>query len=989
MAVRIYSLAKQLNIESKEILELCAQAGIRDKTSTLAGLSDDEVARIRQVHAERSAVVSKKEPVPERPVVGIGAKMPGKVRSLDTRTAAPPVPTKTAAAPLQVAATPDAPAPVAVKPSVPVSVVAPVATTEVASPAVLIPAVSPTATKPAEPSSPPETAPPSETVSPAEPAATKKRSPLGGFIGKKEETPSTPPSVPLPPSSTGLSDREYMAAMQRSGYRGPMRVITDKIPSLDGGGRKSDKATPTEKSTGKSPAIHLAPLPRGKGAKPAVRPAGPAPQKPDMKLPAEAIRAVKDGTTTVEKHIQETEASRAAAVRTAADKKAGIGIDKPRKTVADTEAEAEELAARQLLARRQQKDAGTGKRRRGTSRRRNDDQDQEVVAPKQLKRIKHRGVASSTAAPRKSDIVLQLPCTVKQFSEMTGLSLAAVMKKLLELGIPKSLNSVLDDEAAHLLVEAFSLRVEVRAEVTLEDQIIASLFDPYDPPELLQPRPPVVTFLGHVDHGKTSLLDKILHLDVVSGEKGGITQHIRAYRVTTAKGDVAFVDTPGHEAFTEMRARGANCTDIAVVVVAADDGVMPQTEEAISHARAAGVPIVVALNKVDLPGINLDRVMQELATNDLLPSEWGGDVEVVKCSALTGEGIDHLLEMLLTIAELHNLTANPSRPAIGLALEAEMQAGQGVVTKVLVRNGTLRTGDVLLCGTAYGRVKAMYDTLDSSKQISEATPGTPVNLVGLDVAPSAGSPFCVVDDLSAARRIAEIRAKESRKTELAGNAPRVTLENLFSRIDGSVSTLNIIIRADVRGSIEAIKKELGKLDHPEVQIRILQATVGGITEADVQLADASDAIIVGFNVVPDEKARSLADSRKIQIRRYDIIYKLTDDIRAALEGMLKPVEQVKELGRALVQRIFSISRLGNIAGCRVLAGTIERDGKARVIRESRIIGEYNIDSLKREKDDAKDVREGYECGIKLKGFNDLKEGDVLEVYKIEEIARTF
>ena len=480
-------------------------------------------------------------------------------------------------------------------------------------------------------------------------------------------------------------------------------------------------------------------------------------------------------------------------------------------------------------------------------------------------------------------------------------------------------------------------------------------------------------------------------MHVVSGEKGGITQHIRAYRVNTEKGAVTFVDTPGHEAFTEMRARGANCTDVAVLVVAADDGVMPQTEEAISHAKAAGVPIIVALNKMDIPGVKRDKVIQELANNDLTPSEWGGDVEIVETSAVTGMGIDNLLDTILTVAELSELKANPNRAANGVVLEASLQSGEGVVCKALVQNGTLRNGDVVLCGSSYGRVRSMTDTLDSHKRIKEAGPSVPVSLTGLDVAPEAGSKFVVLEDVSIARQIAEERAKRAREIELAGSPSHVTLENLFERMNSAKSqqTLNVIIRADVRGSIEAIRKELSKLEHPEVKVKILQATVGGITEADVYLADASDAIVVGFNVVPDEGARALAEAKKVQIRRYDIIYKLSEDIKAALEGMLKPVEQVKELGRALVKRTFNISRVGVIAGCRVLYGVIERDCQVRVIRDSRIIGEYALDTLKREKDDAKEVREGYECGIKLKNYNDVKEGDILEAYKIEEIARTF
>jgi translation initiation factor IF-2 len=628
------------------------------------------------------------------------------------------------------------------------------------------------------------------------------------------------------------------------------------------------------------------------------------------------------------------------------------------------------------------------------SRHNNEDyDDMSANVPRQLKRIKSRdGKAVSTAAPRKNNLVIHLPCTIKQFAEQTGTTLTIVIKKLLELGIRTQLNSQLDVETVELIAESLEIQVTIKENVSLEDRLVTTLFEQEDAPETLVPRPPIVTVLGHVDHGKTTMLDNILKLNVVSGEKGGITQHIRAYRVKMENGeDITFVDTPGHEAFTEMRARGAGCTDIAILVVAADDGVMPQTEEAISHAKAAGVPIIVAINKMDLPSVNPDRVMQELAANDLLPEEWGGDVPIVRCSGLTGMGLDKLLETIQLMAEIHELKANPNREAIGVALEAELQSGQGAVCKVIVQKGTLRTGDIVLCGTAHGRVKAMYDTLDTKKQIYEAAPSTPVNLVGLDVAPGAGSRFCVLEDISDARVIAEQRQIELRKNELAEVQSHVTLETLFQRIKDSqtIQTLNVIIRADVRGSIEAIRKELAKLSHPEVKIKILQSTVGGISEADVHLADASDAIIVGFNVVPDENARIMAEKKKIQIRRYDIIYNLTDDIKKALEGMLKPLEHVKELGRAVVQQVFVISRIGTIAGCRVTYGNIERDCKIRIIRENRIIGEYPLDSLKREKDDVKEVREGYECGIKLKGFNDLKEGDVLEAYKIESVARTF
>ncbi len=604
---------------------------------------------------------------------------------------------------------------------------------------------------------------------------------------------------------------------------------------------------------------------------------------------------------------------------------------------------------------------------------------------------RQRRSGANTAAPRKGNVTLELPCTVRSFSEAVGVPAAHVLKQLMAMGTMATMNHVLEPETAEMLAVEMGVEVDFKKPLGLADRKLTEIDEQVDDPASLVPRPPVITVLGHVDHGKTTLLDRIIGINVASGESGGITQHIRAYEIEKDGRKIAFVDTPGHEAFTEMRARGANVTDIAVLVVAADDGVMPQTEEAISHARAAGVPIVVAMNKIDLPGVDPQRVLQQLAANELLPTEWGGDTEVIKTSAITGEGIDALLETLLTIAELHDYRANPDRPAVGTCLEAELHEGRGVVVKAIVQDGTLRVGDAIVCGTAFGRVKAMYDTLKPHVTYREATPSTPVNLTGLNVAPSAGERFYVLDDVAMARQIAAEREGQSRLVTLGREvAEHVTLENLFDRLGrDEVRTLNLILRADTRGSIEAIQKEFSKLEHPEVKLKLLQAMVGGITEADVHLANASDAIIIGFNVVPDEGARSLADRVGVQVRRYDIIYKLTEDLRAALEGMLKPEEREVELGRALVQRTFVISRVGTIAGCRVLAGNVQRNGRVRVIRENRVIGDYGLESLKREKDDAREVREGLECGIKLAGFNDLKEGDILEVYKVEEVARTF
>src|SRR5262245_7743830 len=434
------------------------------------------------------------------------------------------------------------------------------------------------------------------------------------------------------------------------------------------------------------------------------------------------------------------------------------------------------------------------------------------------------GTGASTAAPRKEKVVVQLPCTVRELSEAAGVPAMEIQRILMNEGIMATINAAMDPDMTQLVAAELGINVEFKQAVSLEEEMLAQLDEQQDDPADLVERPPVITFLGHVDHGKTSLLDRIIGINVVSGESGGITQHIRAYSIEKDGKRISFVDTPGHEAFTEMRARGANVTDIAVLVVAADDGVMPQTEEAISHVRAAEVPIVVALNKIDLPGINLDRVYTSLSTNELQPSEWGGETEVVKTSATKGTGIDELLDTLFTVAELHEYKANPKRPAVGTCLEAQQESERGIVSKMLVQNGTLRVGDVIVCGDSYGRVKAMYDTL-TNERIEEAGPSIPVNLTGLDIAPSAGSKFYVLQDIAQAREIAAHRSATERRMELGESGyQHVTLESLFDRLDttGEAQKLNIILRADVRGSIEAIQKEIAKLEHPEVKVRLLQ-----------------------------------------------------------------------------------------------------------------------------------------------------------------------
>jgi translation initiation factor IF-2 len=838
---------------------------------------------------------------------------------------------------------------------------------------------------------------------------------ISGGAGAKAAAPKRPAAATA--TATAVEAPVEPAVVRREDYLGPA-AASDKMPMLGKGGKKSNGSEPA-KPSGPRPVVRstpkLAPLPSVQQPSLEVTVSEPTPQKPDLKLPADALRGNRQGSKPLSEHLRKNAAQRKDSVeelpRVGGKSELPLGLPGRDRVRRGAAAEVPpDLSKREkpkrgkvgdpavvdpLLGDREQRQLS---RKRGTAeaaRRRTQDEEGGVVETPPVRRRgltrNRRTTGANTAAPRKSKVTLDLPCTVRSFSEAIGVSAAQVIKHLMGIGTNATINAIIEPETAELLAVEMGVEVDFHHASTLAEQQLSAISAQEDDPSELVPRPPVITFLGHVDHGKTSLLDKIIGIDVASGESGGITQHIRAYQIEKDGRQIAFVDTPGHEAFTEMRARGANVTDIAVLVVAADDGVMPQTEEAISHARAAGVPILVALNKVDLPGFDPQRIYQQLAANQLLPTEWGGDTEVVKTSAVTGVGLEELLETLLTIAELHDYRANPSRAAYGTCLEAEMHEGRGVVAKLMVQNGTLRVGDAVVCGSAFGRIKAMHDTLRPHVTFREAGPSTPINATGLDVAPSAGDRFYVVEDIALARQIATESAGRSRLAHLGrGVVSHVTLETLFERLGHEdVATLNIILRADTRGSIEAIQKELSKLDHPEVKIKVLQAMVGGISEADVYLADASDAVILGFNVVPDEGARTLADRNGVQVRRYDIIYKLTEDIRAALEGMLKPDQREITLGRALVQRTFVISRVGTIAGCRVLSGVVQRNARTRVIRDNRIIGDYPLESLKREKDDAREVREGLECGMKLAGFNDLKEGDVIEAYRIEEVARTF
>lgn len=602
------------------------------------------------------------------------------------------------------------------------------------------------------------------------------------------------------------------------------------------------------------------------------------------------------------------------------------------------------------------------------------------------RRIASKGAKDSGSVPaRPKKVVLSEPILVKDLSAALAVKVADIIGKLMQQGVMATANQSISNEVAELIAVEFDTELVVERKATLEEEIQKE-FEQRERAHLKR-RPIVAAMLGHVDHGKTSLLDRIRKTHVAAGEAGGITQHMGAYQVSWDNKTVAFLDTPGHEAFTAMRARGANMTDIVVLVVAADDGVMPQTIEAIAHSKAAGVAIVVALNKIDLPGIDLNRIYAQLSEHGLTPTEWGGQTEVVKTSATTGQGVDDLLEALDYVAELLELKADDTIPATGWVVEARMSTQEGPVATVLIKEGRLEKGDVLLAGKSYGRVRQMTDS--TGKKVKYATSSMPVAVAGLNDVPLAGDRFYVVRDINQAKAAAEENKLRAREKSLAERT-QVTMENLFSQIEaGNVKELNLIIRADVQGSVDVLKKYLSELSTEEVRLNILQAMPGGITEGDVLLAEASNAIIIGFNVVADERAQRTAEAEGVDIRLYNIIYRITDDLRKSMAGLLEPEEQEKTLGRATVRATFKVSRIGTVAGCYVTNGVAAKNGKVRLIRNNIVVRDgIAIESLKHFKDDAREVKAGLECGVKLAGFDDIKMDDVLEFYEIVKIART-
>ena len=596
-------------------------------------------------------------------------------------------------------------------------------------------------------------------------------------------------------------------------------------------------------------------------------------------------------------------------------------------------------------------------------------------APKQPIPVKKKEI------PEK--IVFSGSLTVAELAKKMNVEPSEVIKKLFMLGVMATINQELDKDAIELVASEFN--VEVEEEILIDKADLETYFEEEDAEENAIERPAVVTIMGHVDHGKTTLLDSIRNTKVTEGEAGGITQHIGAYQAETNGKKITFLDTPGHAAFTTMRARGAKVTDITILVVAADDGVMPQTVEAINHAKAAEVPIIVAVNKIDKPAANPDRVMQELTEHGLVPEAWGGDTIFVPLSAKHGEGIDTLLEMILLVAEVEELKADPKRKAMGTVIEAELDKGRGSVATLLVQNGTLKVGDPIVVGNAFGRVRAMVN--DVGRRVKTAGPSTPVEITGLNEVPLAGDRFVVFEDEKTARQIGESRAQDALQAQRSEKT-KVSLDNLFEHMkQGEMKDLNIVLKADVQGSVEAVAAALQKIEVEGVNVKIIHTGAGAITESDIILASASNAIVIGFNVRPDVNAKRTAEAEEVEVRLHRIIYKVIEEIEAAMKGMLDPEFEEKIIGQAEVRQTFKVSKIGTIAGSYVTEGKITRDSGVRLIRDGIVIFEGEVDALKRFKDDAKEVAQGYECGITIRGFNDVKEGDIIEAFIEQEIER--
>lgn len=940
MKIRIFALAKELDIDSKILIDYCEKAGIKIKNSALASISPEEKDRVLDVmkasapaaaqsasttSAVAAPAVATRDPAAElavkaRPIRVMGGKPPLMAPRARVSEAEPPKrqPEVTVPEP---------------------EVAEPVTEATVEEPA---PVVKPVVEKVAEPEAPATT--------PAKSPVAEKSvvEPPAMAPSKPRAAPLTEDKSPLAPPAPSRPDLTAPSLPQKS-----MRVMVSR-GTADVGGAKGGAPGKKAKPTGPL----IAEIPRFKAPPSTKTP------KPEEAAPQRPVQRFNIDGPTKEAPLGPILRKRPDG---AAKKKVG-------------EEESEEAKAKKHVGGASLQDARNQRRKVSLK-----DIDEEEDRGGRGSRVRPKPHRRSGPVPLKSTAVLELPLTVRSLSEGIGRPAKSIIQILMQRGEMVTINSALEEDVAIEVCMELGVDLQIHHAKTIEDEV-SEVVAGEDRPEDMQERPPIITILGHVDHGKTTLVDKLRSANVAGSEYGGITQHIAAYQVEHKGKKLTFVDTPGHAAFGEMRARGANVTDIVVLVVAANDGVMPQTVESISHVRAANAPLVVALNKIDLPERNEQRVLTELSSHNVLAAEWGGDVEVIRTSGLTGQGLPELLDTLLLTSELHELTANPNRPAAGVCLEAFRDEGRGVMAWLIVQKGTLRIGDVMLCGEAFGRIRAMYNERD--EEIQEAPPSTPIKVAGLDIVPGVGNQFMILPDLDAAREAAESRRQKGRASVLATMGGKRTMEDILNAAtEGKIQDLAVIVKADSPGSLEAIRSELSKFEHDEVRVKLLHQGVGGVNESDVYLASASNAVIFAFHVIADDRASLLAQQEGVEIRRYNIIYEVIDEIHKILEGMLKPEQKEVATGRAIVLRTFSITRFGTIAGCRVLNGTIERSSRIHLIRDQRIVNTYNIASLKREKDDAREVREGMECGIRLENFNDVKEGDLLEAFKIEEVKR--
>ncbi|MEZ4295340.1 MAG: translation initiation factor IF-2 [Polyangiaceae bacterium] len=991
--VRVYEVAKQLNMDQKALVTLFQSMGIGDVRNHMSAVEQDVVDRVKR-HLERQkapevveerirpTVVKRRargadgipdarpsdpgvpQPAPSAPSMsGVPAPRPSSPRPSAPGFRAPAPPPSRPEAPARRVPEP----PPSAERAVPAAKVeAPVHVEELPVAAVApVAPVAPIEVKVVEPEAPPPTvvSPPAETKAEAapaekkaEPAPTKAEPPEAKPEPAKAEAPVEAQAEPAP-HTLPASDIKPAAAPEVKA-EAPAEV---KAPV--------EAPAPAKKPV-EAPAPAAAPVSArpAPSAQPPVR-RGPPPSAPPARVeepPAAPRRPSSPPKTGIDVWQGRPGVPMPAPPRS-------TGSPPARRTTYDPRA-ATPTRPQTTFGPQSRGPMGRGRPGgRGPQQNRMGGGQQRSKGP----------IATQEMASHKKVIKIEEQVTLQQLAAKMSVKAVDVLMKLLQMGMTGvHINSTLDTDTAKIIASEFGWTVEDVA-VSEEDTLATATGTDADTDEEQGLRPPIVTVMGHVDHGKTSLLDRIRKASVADGEAGGITQHIGAYRVETARGTIAFLDTPGHEAFTAMRARGASVTDLVILVVAADDGVMPQTREAINHAQAAKVPIIVAINKIDKPGAEPDKIKRELANLGLQPEEWGGETMFAEVSAKTGQGIEQLLESVLLQAEVLELKANPKRRASGTVIEALLDRGRGPVARVMVQDGTLHTGDILLAGGAWGKVRAMTDEL--GRAVGEAGPSTPVEVLGLNEVPSAGDPVHSVKDGKTAEEIAETRRKKASKTLIPQDS-RVSLEALTTRLAESEQLeLKLIIKGDVQGSVEAVVHALTKLTTQKVKVTVVHAAVGGITEGDVNLAVASKAIIVGFNVRPAGKAAAHAETEGVEIRLYNIIYHAVDDIRSAMEGLLPATKVEKILGRAEVRQMFRIVKVGNVAGCMVLSGLMRRTADARLIRDSVVVWTGKLSALRRFKDDAKEVAEGFECGISLENFQDLKEGDVIECFEIEEV----